>query len=161
MSSEDSLALWREYRRTNDRALRDRLVLTFAPLVKYIVYKKLREMPARCEAEDFIACGLEALTASSGEEAVAVVEVERAPRAPVVLDPVDLRAMQRMVPIVRQPISPMYRAGARRLRRQDKPGRTPSSRVIVSRRSRSASTVTRTSGTLSSRRTVTRSRTRI
>src|SRR6187399_1357777 len=61
MSSEDSLALWREYRRTNDRALRDRLVLTFAPLVKYIVYKKLREMPARCEAEDFIACGLEAL----------------------------------------------------------------------------------------------------
>src|SRR4029078_5426266 len=48
-------------RRTNDRSLRDRLVLTFAPLVKYIVYKKLREMPARCEAEDFIACGLEAL----------------------------------------------------------------------------------------------------
>ena len=45
MSSEDTLALWREYRRTNDRSLRDRLVLTFAPLVKYIVYKKLREMP--------------------------------------------------------------------------------------------------------------------
>src|ERR671934_2787444 len=64
MSSEDSLALWREYRRTNDRALRDRLVLTFAPLVKYIVYKKLREMPARCEAEDFISCGLEALIRS-------------------------------------------------------------------------------------------------
>src|SRR6266536_5416549 len=61
MSSEDSLALWREYRRTNDRALRDRLVLTFAPLVKYIVYKKVREMPARCEVEDFISCGLEAL----------------------------------------------------------------------------------------------------
>src|SRR5215212_6416877 len=61
MSSEESLALWREYRRANDRALRDRLVLTFAPLVKYIVYKKLRELPARCEAEDFIACGLEAL----------------------------------------------------------------------------------------------------
>ena len=61
LSSEDSLALWREYRRTNDRALRDRLVLTFAPLVKYIVYKKVREMPARCEVEDFISCGLEAL----------------------------------------------------------------------------------------------------
>src|SRR6476646_2518105 len=61
MSSEDTLALWREYRCTNDRALRDRLVLTFAPLVQSIVYKKLREMPARCEAEDFIACGLEAL----------------------------------------------------------------------------------------------------
>src|SRR5215216_4781709 len=64
MSSEDSLALWREYRRTNDRALRDRLILTFAPMVKYIVYKKVREMPARCEVEDFISCGLEALIQS-------------------------------------------------------------------------------------------------
>ena len=44
--------------------LRDRLVLTFAPLVKYIVYKKVREMPARCEVEDFISCGLEALIQS-------------------------------------------------------------------------------------------------
>ena len=64
LSTEDTLALWKEYRRTNDRALRDRLVLTFAPLVKYIVYKKVREMPARCEVEDFISCGLEALIQS-------------------------------------------------------------------------------------------------
>src|SRR3954469_7958700 len=60
-TSDQTLALWREYRRTGDPALRDRLVLTFAPLVKYIVYKKVREMPARCEVEDFISCGLEAL----------------------------------------------------------------------------------------------------
>ncbi len=64
MSPEDVLSLWTEYRRTDDRALRDRLVLTFAPLVKYIVYKKVREMPARCEVEDFISCGLEALIQS-------------------------------------------------------------------------------------------------
>ena len=64
LSSEDTLALWKEYRRTNDRAVRGRLVLTFAPLVKYIVYKKVREMPARCEVEDFISCGLEALIQS-------------------------------------------------------------------------------------------------
>jgi RNA polymerase sigma factor FliA len=64
MSTEDTLALWNEYRRTNERALRDRLVLTFSPLVKYIVYKKVREMPARCEVEDFISCGLEALIQS-------------------------------------------------------------------------------------------------
>src|SRR5512132_2450073 len=63
-TSEQTLALWREYMRTNDLALRDRLVLTFAPLVKYIVYKKVREMPARCEVEDFISCGLEALIQS-------------------------------------------------------------------------------------------------
>lgn len=64
LSSEDALALWHEYRQTNDRALRDRLVLTFAPLVKYIVYKKIRDVPARCEVDDFISCGLEALIAS-------------------------------------------------------------------------------------------------
>jgi RNA polymerase sigma factor for flagellar operon FliA len=64
LSSESTLALWSEYRRTGDRAVRDRLVLTFAPLVKYIVYKKVREMPARCEVEDFISCGLEALIQS-------------------------------------------------------------------------------------------------
>jgi len=63
-TSDEALALWKQYRATNDRALRDRLVLTFAPLVKYIVYKKVREIPARCEVEDFISCGLEALMAS-------------------------------------------------------------------------------------------------
>jgi RNA polymerase sigma factor for flagellar operon FliA len=60
-TSEQTLALWREYIRTNDLALRDRLVLTFAPLVKYIVYKKVRELPARCDVEDFLSCGLEAV----------------------------------------------------------------------------------------------------
>jgi RNA polymerase sigma factor for flagellar operon FliA len=63
-TNDESLALWHEYRRTNDRAVRDRLVLTFAPLVKYIVYKKVREIPARCEVDDFISCGLEALIQS-------------------------------------------------------------------------------------------------
>jgi RNA polymerase sigma factor for flagellar operon FliA len=61
ISAEDALTLWREYKETGDRRVRDRLVLTFAPMVKYIVYKKVREIPARCEVEDFISCGLEAL----------------------------------------------------------------------------------------------------
>jgi RNA polymerase sigma factor for flagellar operon FliA len=64
LSSDQTLALWKKYQQTNDPALRDRLVLTFAPLVKYIVYKKVREMPARCEVEDFISVGLEALIRS-------------------------------------------------------------------------------------------------
>ena len=63
-SSEKTLALWQQYKTTNDPALRDRLILTFAPLVKYIVYRKVREMPARCDVEDFIGCGLEALIQS-------------------------------------------------------------------------------------------------
>jgi RNA polymerase sigma factor for flagellar operon FliA len=64
LSADQTLDLWREYRRTGDSRLRDRLVLTFAPMVKYIVYRKIREMPARCEVDDFISCGLEALIKS-------------------------------------------------------------------------------------------------
>jgi RNA polymerase sigma factor FliA len=64
VSSEDALALWREYKATGDVQARNRLVMTYAPLVKYIVFKKVRELPARCEVEDFISCGLEALIAS-------------------------------------------------------------------------------------------------
>src|SRR3954465_4357961 len=64
ISPQESLALWREYKRTGDLQARNRLVMTYAPLVKYIVFKKVRELPARCEVEDFISCGLEALIAS-------------------------------------------------------------------------------------------------
>jgi RNA polymerase sigma factor for flagellar operon FliA len=62
--SEQALELWRAYKRTGDARLRDRLVLTFAPMVKYIVYRKVRELPAQCEVDDFISCGLEALIRS-------------------------------------------------------------------------------------------------
>jgi RNA polymerase sigma factor for flagellar operon FliA len=59
--ADAALALWRDYDRTRDRALRDRLVLTFAPLAKHVAYRKLREMPAQVDVEDLIAAGLEAL----------------------------------------------------------------------------------------------------
>jgi RNA polymerase sigma factor for flagellar operon FliA len=59
-----TLELWQEYKRTGDRRHRDRIVLTLAPMVRYIVYKKLRSIPSHCEAEDFVSCGLEALIRS-------------------------------------------------------------------------------------------------
>src|SRR6185312_5837995 len=61
IASEDAQQLWKEYRRTQDASLRDRLIMTYAPLVKYIAYRKVRELPASCQVEDFISCGLEAL----------------------------------------------------------------------------------------------------
>jgi RNA polymerase sigma factor for flagellar operon FliA len=64
LSADQTLDLWSEYQRTGDARLRDRLVLTFAPMVKYIVYRKIREMPTHCEVDDFISCGLEALIKS-------------------------------------------------------------------------------------------------
>jgi RNA polymerase sigma factor for flagellar operon FliA len=64
LSADETLALWQEYQNTSDGRIRDRLILTFAPMVKYIVYRKVREMPANAEVEDFISCGLEALIVS-------------------------------------------------------------------------------------------------
>jgi RNA polymerase sigma factor for flagellar operon FliA len=64
LSPEAVHELWAQYRATDDARVRDRLVLTLAPMVKYIVYRKIREIPAHCEVEDFISCGLEALLRS-------------------------------------------------------------------------------------------------
>jgi RNA polymerase sigma factor FliA len=60
-TAAQSLALWEQYKASGDISLRNRLVLTYVPLVKHIVYKKLRELPASCEVEDLIACGIESL----------------------------------------------------------------------------------------------------
>ena len=64
MESDDAMALWREYQRSGDPRLRDRLVLTYAPLVKFIVYRKIGELPASCEVDDLVSAGLEALIKS-------------------------------------------------------------------------------------------------
>lgn len=64
MSQDALLALWREYKQTGDARLRDRLVFSLAPIVKAIVYRKLRELPAHREVDDLLSCGLEALIRS-------------------------------------------------------------------------------------------------
>jgi RNA polymerase sigma factor for flagellar operon FliA len=63
-SQVEALTLWRRYRATNDPKLRDRLIMTYAPLVKHIVYRKIREVPSHQEADDYISRGLEALITS-------------------------------------------------------------------------------------------------
>jgi RNA polymerase sigma factor FliA len=63
-SQAEALALWRRYKADGDPRLRDRLIMTYAPLVKYIVYRKIREVPSHQEAEDYISHGLEALIGS-------------------------------------------------------------------------------------------------
>src|SRR6476646_6256837 len=61
IEAEDAMALWRQYNRSGDERLRDRLVLTYAPLVKFIVYRKIGELPASCDVDDLVSAGLEAL----------------------------------------------------------------------------------------------------
>jgi RNA polymerase sigma factor for flagellar operon FliA len=64
ISASEALKLWREYRRSGDVAVRNKLVFTFMPMVRYIVYRKVREIPAQCDVEDFLSCGMEALIRS-------------------------------------------------------------------------------------------------
>ncbi|MGH2916867.1 MAG: sigma-70 family RNA polymerase sigma factor [Solirubrobacteraceae bacterium] len=64
MSQVELLSLWRRYKEQDDTTARDRLVFSLAPIVKCIVYRKVREIPAYREVDDFISCGLEALIRS-------------------------------------------------------------------------------------------------
>jgi RNA polymerase sigma factor FliA len=56
---EDAQALWRSYRASpDDKALRDRLILTYAPLVKYVAGRLGSGLPAHVEEEDLVSYGL-------------------------------------------------------------------------------------------------------
>ena len=62
--AEDAQRLLELYREHGDTSARDRLIMTYAPLAKYIVYKKIRSLPPHCDREDLISCALEALIRS-------------------------------------------------------------------------------------------------
>ena len=54
----DTQALWQDYRRTRDRALRDRLILTYAPLVKFVAGRLGAGLPANVDEQDLVSYGL-------------------------------------------------------------------------------------------------------
>src|SRR5918995_217289 len=54
----DTQALWQEYKRTRDRILRDRLILTYAPLVKYVAGRLGSGLPAHVDEGDLVSYGL-------------------------------------------------------------------------------------------------------
>ena len=56
--AEDTQALWREFRRSNDKGSRDRLILTYAPLVKYVAGRLGSGLPAHVDEGDLISYGL-------------------------------------------------------------------------------------------------------
>ena len=51
-------ALWLEYRARKDPALRDRLIVTYAPLVKYVAGRLGSGLPAHVDDEDLVSYGL-------------------------------------------------------------------------------------------------------
>jgi RNA polymerase sigma factor for flagellar operon FliA len=58
VAGEDTQDLWLEFRRTNDRAIRDRLILTYAPLVKYVAGRLGSGLPAHVDEGDLVSYGL-------------------------------------------------------------------------------------------------------
>src|ERR671938_257017 len=51
-------ALWLQYRRERSRELRDRLILTYAPLVKYVAGRLGAGLPAHVDEADLASYGL-------------------------------------------------------------------------------------------------------
>src|SRR5206468_11946729 len=54
-------SLWRTWKIQRDSSARDRLVLSYTPMVRYLAAKKIRELPAHCELDDLASAGLVAL----------------------------------------------------------------------------------------------------
>jgi RNA polymerase sigma factor for flagellar operon FliA len=61
LTSSEAEQLWRNWKVRRDTNSRDRLVLAYAPMVRYIASRKVRELPAHCELDDLASSGLVAL----------------------------------------------------------------------------------------------------
>ena len=57
-SEPGASALWRRFKEDGDPKARERLVLTYAPLVKYVAGRMTRGLPAHVEEADLISYGL-------------------------------------------------------------------------------------------------------
>jgi RNA polymerase sigma factor FliA len=61
LTSSEAESLWRNWKERRDSRSRDGLVLAYAPMVRYIASRKVRELPAHCELDDLASSGLVAL----------------------------------------------------------------------------------------------------
>src|SRR5881398_3890300 len=55
---EETISIWHEYKQAPSRELRDRLILTYAPLVKYVAGRLGTGLPAHVEEGDLVSYGL-------------------------------------------------------------------------------------------------------
>jgi RNA polymerase sigma factor FliA len=56
--ADDIQRLWREYRKSGDASIRDRLILTYAPLVKFVAGRISSGLPAHVDQNDLASYGL-------------------------------------------------------------------------------------------------------
>ena len=76
--STDTRILWQEFKRTGDQGLRDRLILTYAPLVKYVAGRLGSGLPAHVDEGDLVSYGLLGLIGVELHEGEAVEHADRA-----------------------------------------------------------------------------------
>ena len=55
---QDVQGLWHDYRATRDRTVRDRLILTYAPLVKFVAGRLGSSLPSHVDEQDLVSYGL-------------------------------------------------------------------------------------------------------
>jgi len=51
---DQTQALWQEFRKSGDQALRDRLILTYAPLVKFVAGRVGASLPSHVDEQDLV-----------------------------------------------------------------------------------------------------------
>jgi RNA polymerase sigma factor for flagellar operon FliA len=56
--TDETSGLWQEFRKSRDQAIRDRLILTYAPLVKYVAGRLGSGLPAHVDEGDLVSYGL-------------------------------------------------------------------------------------------------------
>ena len=56
--ADDTQTLWLQYRKSGDQGIRDRLILTYAPLVKYVAGRLGSGLPAHVDEGDLVSYGL-------------------------------------------------------------------------------------------------------
>jgi RNA polymerase sigma factor for flagellar operon FliA len=58
VAQDETQALWRQFAKSRDQATRDRLILTYAPLVKYVAGRLGSGLPAHVDENDLVSYGL-------------------------------------------------------------------------------------------------------
>src|SRR5688500_11119891 len=61
LTASEAESLWRNWKERRDARSRDRLVVAYAPMVRYIASRKVRELPAHRDLADLASAGLVAL----------------------------------------------------------------------------------------------------
>jgi RNA polymerase sigma factor FliA len=61
LTPSEAETLWRNWKDRRDARSRDKLVVAYAPMVRYIASRKVRELPSHCDLDDLASAGLVAL----------------------------------------------------------------------------------------------------